>query len=357
MSALLQRLKKSSVVPDVELLSESNFISSVAIKTQIPVLNIALGGSLTGGVESGLTIFAGPSRHFKTLFTLLLAKAYLDSDPEAIVIFYDSEFGASKKYFESVGIDPVRVLHVPIMNIEQLKFDCVKKLEEIARDEKVFFMVDSIGNLASKKELEDAMNEKSVADMTRAKQLKSFFRMVTPYLTLKDIPMVCVNHTYETQEMFSKTVMSGGTGPMYSADTVFIIGRRQGEKDGTELQGYSFVINVEKSRRVKEKSKVIVDVTWKDGVNKFTGLLDIALESGHVIKPKNGWYQRVDIETGEVSEKSYRKNDTNNEQFWKSILSSVSFNEFVKNKYEVSHNNLLQEEDNVSEFIEEQEES
>ena len=112
-------------------------------------------------------------------------------------------------------------------------------------------MVDSVGNIASKKEVEDAENMKSVADMTRATALKGLFRMITPMLTLKDIPLLAVNHTYMEQGMFPKAVVSGGTGVMYSADNVWIIGRRQ-EKTGTEITGYDFVINVEKSRFVKE---------------------------------------------------------------------------------------------------------
>ncbi|MGG7383269.1 recombinase RecA, partial [Escherichia coli] len=117
------------------------------------------------------------------------------------------------------GVDPERVIHTPIQSVEQLKIDMVNQLEAIERGEKVIVFIDSIGNMASKKETEDALNEKSVADMTRAKSLKSLFRIVTPSFSIKNIPCVAVNHTIETIEMFSKTVMTGGTGVMYSADT------------------------------------------------------------------------------------------------------------------------------------------
>ena len=116
-------------------------------------------------------------------------------------------------------------------------------------------MIDSIGNLASKKELEDAINEKSVADMSRAKALKGLFRMATPYLAMKNIPMLAVNHTYKEIGLFPKDVVGGGTGIYYSADNIWILGRQQ-DKVGTEIKGYHFVINVEKSRYVKEKSKI-----------------------------------------------------------------------------------------------------
>jgi len=148
--------------------------------------------------------------HHNTSFALLMAGAYLKKHTDACLMFYDSEFGSPQQYFESFGIDTSRVLHIPIKNIEELKFDIVNQLEQMDRKDKVIIVIDSVGNLASKKELEDAMNEKSVADMTRAKALKGLFRMVTPYLTMKNIPLLAINHTYQTQEMFSKAVVSGG---------------------------------------------------------------------------------------------------------------------------------------------------
>jgi RecA/RadA recombinase len=171
------------------------------------------------------------------------------------MLFYDSEFGTPQSYFDSFGIDLGRVVHTPITDIEQLKFDVMAQLQGIERNERVIIVIDSIGNLASKKEVEDAMEGKSVADMSRAKQIKSLFRMVTPHLTIKDIPMVVVNHTYKEIGLYPKDIVGGGTGSYYSADNIFILGRQQ-EKDGTELVGYNFIINVEKSRYVREKSKI-----------------------------------------------------------------------------------------------------
>jgi len=126
---------------------------------------------------------------------------------DGVVLFYDSEFGTPQSYFETFGIDLDSVIHTPITDVEELKHDIMKQLKGIEREDKVFILVDSIGNLASKKEVEDALDGKSVADMTRAKQLKSLFRMVTPHLTLKDIPMAVVNHTYKEIGMFPKDIV------------------------------------------------------------------------------------------------------------------------------------------------------
>lgn len=343
--SLLDKIKKNSTIKDTAVLSTSKFFTKKdMVPTSIPVINVALSGRLDGGLTPGLTMWAGPSKHFKTAFSLLMAKAYQDKYDDAVVLFYDSEFGTPQSYFDAFGIDTERVVHTPITDIEQLKFDVMAQLKEISRGDHVIVIIDSIGNLASKKEVEDALEGKSAADMTRAKQLKSLFRMVTPHLTIKDIPMVVVNHTYMEIGLYPKAIVGGGTGSYYSADNIFILGRQQ-EKDGTEVVGYNFIINVEKSRYVKEKSKIPVSVSFDGGISKWSGLLDLALESGHVIKPSNGWYSKVNVETGEVEDKKYRIKDTDTKEFWLPLLTQKSFYEFVKNKYTIGTVDMVKDED------------
>jgi hypothetical protein len=168
--------------------------------------------------------------------------------------------------------------------------------------------------------------------------------MVTPHLNLKDIPMVVVNHTYKEIGMFPKDIVGGGTGSYYSADNIFIIGRQQ-EKEGTEVVGYNFIINVEKSRYVKEKSKIPVTVSFDGGISKWSGLLDIALESGHVVKPSNGWYSKVNRDTGEIEDKKYRIKETDTKDFWMPILKQKTFREFVEGKYKVASTDIMKKED------------
>ena len=341
--SLLEKLKKSSRTAGAEILSESKFFSEKEMtSTSVPMINVALSGSTKGGISSGLTVLAGPSKHFKTSFALLMAGAYMKKHKDAVLMFYDSEFGSPQSYFESFGIDTSRVLHTPVTNIEELKFDLVHQLTEIDRKDKVMVVIDSIGNIASKKEIDDAENMKSVADMTRAKALKGLFRMITPFLTLKDIPLLAVNHTYQTQEMFSRAVVSGGTGVMYSANDVWIIGRRQ-EKTGTEISGYHFIINIEKSRFVKEKSKIPISVSWDGGIEKWSGLLDLALETGYVVKPKNGWYMAMNPATQEELSGNLRAAQTMTEEFWTKVFSSTDFETAIENRYKVAHGAMLEE--------------
>jgi RecA/RadA recombinase len=340
--SILDKIKKNSSIKESAILSKSKFFTDKdMIPTAIPIINVALSGKLDGGLTPGLTMWAGPSKHFKTAFSLLMAKSYLDKYEDAALLFYDSEFGTPQSYFDSFGIDTERVLHTPLTDIEQLKFDIMQQLTNLDRGDRLIIVIDSIGNLASKKEVEDALEGKSVADMSRAKQVKSLFRMVTPHLTMKDVPMIVVNHTYKEIGMFPKDIVGGGTGSYYSADNIFIIGRQQ-EKEGTEVVGYNFIINVEKSRYVKEKSKIPVTVSFDGGISKWSGLLDIAIESGHVVKPSNGWYSQVD-ENGEIQEKKYRIKDTDTKEFWFPIIKQKSFQEFIKNKYQIAAGSIMRE--------------
>lgn len=341
-NTLLAKLKKNSKITGTATLSESQiFGKKDAILTDVPMLNVALSGNFDSGISAGSTVLAGPSKHFKTAFSLVLASAFLKKYDDGVILFYDSEFGSPQQYFKNFGVDPTRVVHTPIMNIEEFKFDLIAQLEALTEDDHVMIIADSVGNLASKKELEDAKAQKSVADMTRAKALKGLYRMVTPYLNLKNIPMVSIAHIYMTQEMYSKAIVAGGTGITYSANSVFIVGRQQ-DKLGTELQGYHFIINVDKSRFVKEKSKIPISVTFNGGVEKYSGLLELAMAGGYVIKPKMGWYQKVDPQTKQPIPGSYREADTYTAEFWDLYLNSEIFKEFVKVHYTVGYRSLIE---------------
>jgi len=348
--SLKDRLIKNSTISLTSTLEDSKiFMKKDMIPTSVPMINVALSGSVDGGITPGLTMLAGPSKHFKTGFALLLASSFIKKYPEGVVLFYDSEFGTPQSYFQTFGIPLDSVVHTPITDVEELKFDIMKQLKELGRTDQIMIIIDSIGNLASKKEVEDAMNEKSVADMSRAKQLKSLFRMITPHLSLKDIPMVAINHTYKEIGMFPKDIVGGGTGSYYSADNIWILGRQQ-DKDGTEIAGYHFVINIEKSRYVREKSKIPITVSYEGGINRWSGLMDIALELGYLHKPKVGWYCRIDKETGEVIGKNYRAGEIdNNKEFWTEIFNETDFVSAIEKKYKMAMGSIIDnEEDKLS---------
>ncbi len=346
--SIMDKLKTNSKVKTTEVLAESKFFTEKdMIPTEVPMMNVALAGSVDGGLAPGLTVLAGPSKHFKTSFALIMASAYLKKYKDAVLLFYDSEFGSPEQYFKMYDIDTSRVLHTPITNVEELKFDIISQMEGLSRKDNVVIVIDSVGNLASKKELDDAINEKSVADMSRAKALKGLFRMCTPYLNMKNIPLIAVNHTYQEIGLFPKAIVSGGTGIYYSADNIWIVGRRQNKK-GTEVTGYDFVINVEKSRYVKEKSKIPISVSWEGGVQKWSGLLDVAMQGKYVAKPSAGWYCRVDQETGELLDPKVREAQTVEEDFWKPIFAETNFAEYLTDCYKIGGRSHVEIEDEVA---------
>lgn len=335
-SSLLEKLKKNSQSKRVELLSESIIlVEKDTATTPVPLINVALQGTIDGGIGAGITTIAGPSKHFKTSFGLVMVAGFLNKYEDGVCLFYNNEFGAKKSYFEAYGVDTDRVIHTPFTNIEDLKFDMMKQLSELEEKENVIIFIDSIGNAASKKEVEDALAEKSAADMTRAKQLKSLFRMITPELYLKNIPLIAINHTYQTQEMFSKTVVSGGQGAIYSSDSIFVIGKNQ-LKESEEITGSKFIITIEKSRFVKERSKLPITVRWGSGIAKWSGFEDLAEEWGVITKCRVGrslGYQYDSIKDGVIQSKA--TDIDSDDAFWTRVLEETDLKERIEREYKI----------------------
>jgi RecA/RadA recombinase len=335
MSSMMDRLKKTSSVEIASVLENSEvFGERQNCPTEVPIINIALSGTLKGGLTSGVTQIAGPSKHFKTGLALLLMRSFQTAHKDGAILFYDSEFGSPPAYFDTFGVDKKKVFHTPITDVEQLKHDIMIQLAEAKRGDPLMIVIDSIGQLASLKEVEDAIEGKSVADMTRAKAIKSLFRMITPHLKIKDIPLVVINHTYKEIGMFPKDIVGGGTGSYFAADTIWIVGRQQEKVDG-KVEGFNFVLNIEKSRQVKEKSKFPVTAIFDYGIEQYSGLLQIALDGGFVEKPSPGWY----IKKGEKTK--VREADTKDMAFWKDILENEAFNEYVRKTFQVAYGDIL----------------
>lgn len=342
---LLDKLKKASTIKESSILETSKFFENKEyVTTSVPVFNVALSGDLDGGFGGGTFIISGVSRSFKTSFALLMIKSYMDTYPDAVLLFTDSEFGAPRSYFQSFGIDMSRVIHIPITTIEELKFELTTQLNAINRGDKVILLVDSVGMLPSEKESQNAADQKTTADLTRNRELKSLFRLTTTKLAMKDVPMIVISHSYKTLELYSKDVVSVGTGGYYASDVIIIVTRSQ-EKEGTDLTGYKFTINIEKSRFVKEKSKIPIFVSFEHGISKWSGLMDLALEGNFVIKPSNGWYQKINLDTGDIIEKKYRLKETNNKEFWWDIIAHDKFKQYIIDTYQISNGAMLSEGD------------
>jgi RecA/RadA recombinase len=343
-STLIERLLKSNdKSKTAQVLSNSDFFNlRDTITTELPILNLAFSAKIDGGFSTGLTILAGESKSFKTMLSLYCLKAYLDEYKDAVCLFYDSEFGTPPAYLKAMGIDTDRIIHIPIEHVEHLKFDMVKRLAEIKKGDKVFIFVDSLGNLASKKEVEDADKENSVVDMSRAKAIRSFFRITTPHFAMKDIPCFIINHVYETQEKYSKVVIPGGTAVTYAANQIFVIKKTQVRDEKTnEIISEIFKINVFKSRFINERSVLPFTVNRKGGIQKYSGMFDLLIEAGLIQQFPSGWYKPVDPVTGEVPEKKVRSVEIPKDTI-KALINSKPFADYCEARYALgSGENLL----------------
>jgi hypothetical protein len=189
-------------------------------------------------------------------------------------------------------------------------------------------------------------------DMQRAKQLKSIFRMATPYLSQKNIPMIIINHTYDDMEGWGGQKVSGGTGAYYSSDTIFVIGRSQ-EKNSKGLRGYNFNINIEKSRFVKEKSKIPITVLFEGGIDTFSGLIELAEEGGFIKRVGESHIRTFLNETDK--EKVFIKGakEEVKRTWWTKVLQHKPFKEFIENKYQLTFVSALEDyEVSEEEYIE-----
>lgn len=355
-NGLLGRLMAGTTSKHTAEMDKSDFFKDLAlVETPYPIVNIAFSGSINGGFSPGVHVLAGPSKNFKSNLGILMMASYMRKYKDAVCLFYDNEFGSVPGYFKSLGVDTSRVIHTPITTVEELRHDIAVQLENIQPGDKVFIFIDSIGMLASEKEKKDAEDGKTTADMTRARALKSMFRICTSKTSLLRIPLVVIAHTYETMEMFSKQVVSGGKGSYYAANTVMLMGRSQ-EKANNVLEGYRFNMVVDKSRSVREKSKLPLVVSFENGINKYSGLLDLAIESGFVVSPSQAWYSRCTLDkgTGELvrEEKKWRAKDTSVKEFWDDLLEEGSgFYEWVEERFKLSSPSFEFDDEDIDDIL------
>ncbi len=315
MTTLLEKLEKikkesklDSAMMNQRLEKERNIT-----KTPVPAVNLMLSGKYHGGFHGGLTVMAAPSRHFKSGLVLLAMKAYLDENPDGAAVFYDSENGAAKTMFNAYGYTEehlARILWVEIGNMEELKHHLVKMLtKDVEKGDKLFIGLDSYGNLASLKEAEDAAEGATKTDMTRAKQGKSIWRIVTPLLARYDIPMVVVNHVYvEIGPMYPKTIMSGGNVDgdqkivMADGSTVAMCNVQEGDLVATRF-GPREVLAAWNPDTLDEGNPERFKITWEDGTETICS-------NNHKFLVDDDWVEANQLTAGEdvVSVKNKEEN-------------------------------------------------
>ena len=248
------------------------------------IFNALLSGSLHGGLPSNkITAIAGESATGKTFFALGMVKQFLEDNPEAAVMYFESESAITREMIEERGIDSNRIVIVPVVTVQEFRNQAInildRYLETPEKDRpKMMFVLDSLGMLSTTKEIEDTAEGKETKDMTRAQIVKAAFRVLTLKLGKAKVPLIITNHTYDVVgSMFPQKEMGGGSGLKYAASSIIYLSKRK-EKDGTEIVGNIIHCKNYKSRLTKENKVVDVRLTYDKGLDRYYGLLDLALK-------------------------------------------------------------------------------
>ncbi len=285
----------ASIVDDgVEAGDVDSFIDTGSL-----ILNGLLSGSLNGGLPSNkITALAGESATGKTYFLMGIVKNFLDKDPNAGVIYFESESAITKQMVVDRGIDPKRMVIMPVTTVQEFRHQALKVLDgylsQNEADRKPLFLcLDSLGMLSTSKEVEDTAEGKETRDMTRAQVLKAAFRVLTLKLGRAKVPMVVTNHTYDVVgSMFPQKEMGGGSGLKYAASSIVYLSKKK-EKDGTEVIGNIIHCKNHKSRLTVENKMVDVRLTYDRGLDRYYGLLELA-EKYDIIKKVSTRYELPD---------------------------------------------------------------
>ena len=252
------------------------------IDTGSHIFNALLSGSIYGGLPSNkITAIAGESATGKTFFLMGIVKNFLDKNPNAGVIYFESESAITQQMVIDRGIDPNRMVIMPVTTVQEFRTQSLKVLDAYLQQpesnrQPLFLCLDSLGMLSTTKEVEDTADGKETRDMTRAQVLKAAFRVLTLKLGRAKVPMVVTNHTYDVVgSMFPQKEMGGGSGLKYAASSIIYLSKKK-EKDGTEVVGNIIHCKNHKSRLTKENKMVDVRLTYDKGLDKYYGLLELA---------------------------------------------------------------------------------
>ena len=250
------------------------------------IFNGLLSGSLHGGLpKNKITAIAGESATGKTFFALGMVKQFLEDNPEAAVIYFESESAITRDMIEDRGIDSNRIVIVPVVTVQQFRTQSINILDKYLESDEserppMMFVLDSLGMLSTTKEIEDTADGKETRDMTRAQIVKGAFRVLTLKLGRAKVPMIVTNHTYDViGSMFPQKEMGGGSGLKYAASSIIYLSKRK-EKEGTEIIGNIIHCKNAKSRLTVENKVVDVRLTYDKGLDRYYGLLDLALSHG-----------------------------------------------------------------------------
>jgi len=271
--------------------------SEIYVDTGSYIFNALVSGSINGGISGNkITAIAGESSTGKTFFALAVVRSFLDSDPSAIVVYFDTESAITRTLLEERGIDTSRVIVMNVVTIEKFRakaLQCVDKYMKLKEDERqpMMFVLDSLGMLSTEKEIGDVLDDKMIKDMTKPALVKGAFRMLTLKLGQANVPLIVTNHTYDVIGSYVPTKeMGGGSGLKYAASSIIYLSKKK-EKDGKEVIGNIIKAKTAKSRLSKENKQVEIRLYYDErGLDKYYGLLELG-EAGGLWKNVAGRYE------------------------------------------------------------------
>ena len=250
---------------------------STYISTGSYSLNALLSGSMYGGVPSNkITCLAGQESVGKTFFALSIAKNFLEENKENVIVYFESEGALTTNMITERGLDPDRFIVLPVATVVEFRTQCIKMVDGLDKDTKVMMFLDSLGNLSTRKEMEDSASGSDKRDMTRAPVVRGTFRTIALKLATKNIPLIITNHTYEKVGAYVPTQeISGGGGIKYAASVIVTL-RKKKFKDGTEVLGNIIKMKLVKGRLTKEESTIEAMLDYQTGLDQYYGLVEIA---------------------------------------------------------------------------------
>jgi RecA/RadA recombinase len=253
------------------------------IDTGSYIFNALLSGSIYGGLPNNkITAIAGESATGKTFFVMGIVKSFLEANPEAGCLYFESESAITKQMVIDRGIDPARMVIIPVTTVQEFRTQAIKVLDKVLTEKEdnrrpMMMCLDSLGMLSTTKEVEDTSDGKETRDMTRAQVLKAAFRVLTLKLGRAGIPMVVTNHTYDSMGLFPTKEMGGGSGLKYAASSIIFLSKKK-DKVGTDVVGNIVHCKNHKSRLTIENKMVDVKLSYDTGLDKYYGLLELAIK-------------------------------------------------------------------------------
>ena len=292
--SIFETLAKEAKNEYAKVVSETNN-KQCFVGTGSYILNAMISGSINGGIpDNRITAIAGEQATGKTFYAIGIAQHFLETNPDGAVFYFDSESAVTSDMFQNRGLDENRVWHFPVDTIEEFRTQIIRILDNLIKTKEqdrkpLLIILDSLGMLASNKEMEDAMNDKQVRDMTKSQTIKSVFRIITSKLGKLKIPMIVTNHTYKTMNPYGDpTDMGGGSGLKYAASTIITLTKSKEKDSSKEVIGNIIKVKTYKSRLTKENTQIATRLFFDSrGLDQYYGLLELGEKYGIFIRKGN----------------------------------------------------------------------